>query len=436
MANKGSFACVIPQTNEYQCSDTLNPEKRYITKIMKNDKADEELANYKNFDELTKNTTNEYYIGQPIKCDLPSPNDKELLNNKDCNYKFNVQDGTLLTLIDYEDGGSSLSTILEKPPHLDILLAFYKKLFNGLLNIFHAVNVLNKKHIYHFDIKPDNIVGDIYSEPFNLRLIDLGDSKYIPSGIDYKSAYDSTGTKGYISPERYGIWLGGPDFIGNKNIVKVILSDVLYGPIKYGLFDTKEIITNMQYKELRKQPLKSGQSWYAKSDVWSLGVTLMDIIRDIKYNVLRDQLGIEDLRNNVIMPMLMLDVEERPDSAEALSLYTNWLERYINKNSVSLTPEITPSPPHSSERSRKPSTLFTPQRIPSSSTKFPLTPTPSPPPGTVFSKKSFDESTEVGGRLSRKHNKFTKRKKQRKFNKNDYKTRRRIKSHRMKSRKY
>ena len=412
MAKVGSSACVIPQTNEYDCSDKLNRNKRYITKIMENETAKKEIENYEKLDKLTGNKNNEYYIGDPIKCDLPSLIDKELLNNEDCNYKFNVQDGTLLTLIDYEDGGSSLSNILKEHDPVQ----FYTKLFNGLLNIFKAVNILNQKNIYHFDIKPDNIVGDLKSDPFKLRLVDLGDSKHIPPN-KYESKYNSIGTIGYMAPEKYGSLSTANFYIGTKNILTHhVLNNETFS---LQLISTGEQIKQNEYKTLKE---KHPTTWYAKSDVWSLGVTLIDILENIKNEEVKKKLNIDDLRKTVIEPMIMLNVEERVDSAQALKLYTDWLNRHTHDKFTF----VRPSP----LRLQIPATFTTPS------------PTPSPTP---LRKSNFEksisfpvagESTNVGGKSSKKQSKITKRKKQRKINKKHYKTRRRIKTHRNKSRKF
>jgi serine/threonine protein kinase len=411
MANKGSSACVIPQTNQHMCSDNLNPEKRYITKIMENDKASKELENYEKLDKLTGNKNNEYYIGDPIQCDLPSPIDKELLNNQDCNYKFNVQDGTLLTLIDYEDGGSSLSTILKEHD----AVRFYNKLFNGLLNIFKAIKLLNDHDIYHFDIKPENIVGDLKSEPFKLRLVDLGDSKHIPPN-KYQPNYNSIGTIGYMAPEKYGSFSTANFYIGTKNILTHhVLNNETFS---LQLISTGEKFTQDQYKTLKE---KHPTTWYAKSDVWSLGVTLIDILENIKNEEVEKKLNIDDLRETVIQPMIMLNVEKRVNSSKALKLYTDWLNRHTHDKFTF----VRPSP----LGLQIPATFTTPS------------PTPSPTPlrKTNFEKSiSFPvagESTNVGGKSSKRQSKFTKRKKERKINKKHYKTRRRIKTHRNKSRK-
>ena len=181
MARRGAKGCVIDHNkNEYECPG-ISPDKAYITKIQEKSSSEAELAIYNKIDTRVgeQNGDNKYYIGHPILCNpgtLDEITRKEEVSYKKCG---RVEDG----FIDYENGGSSLKYMLNKEINRDSV--FYIKLFKGFSNILNAVKLLNTNNIYHFDIKPDNIVGDLTKNPPTLRLIDLGDSKILDNLDEY-----------------------------------------------------------------------------------------------------------------------------------------------------------------------------------------------------------------------------------------------------------
>ena len=336
MVKKGSKGCVIPQTTEYKCSDNLEVDKPYITKIESSSDGINEIENYKLIDEIIGdvNKDNRFFIGHPIVCNTDSNIKKELYSEK-CN--GDSKDGTDIKFIDYINGGSSLADIFD----LDITRDsdFYINLFKGLLNIFEAVKILNERKVYHFDIKPQNIVYDNSVMPPLLKLIDLGDSKYIPSPIDYKKEYNQIGTTGYFPPEKFGergdsvflLFVSGRGKEGSEILDYIRVND------EWLLNLTGETMSKAEYNKLKQE----NPEWYTKTDVWSLGATIFYILKQLEedidndkyhnknefnYRTLFSKINMECV-HALMRKMLMLDIENRPDAGEAFQLYKDCLPK-------------------------------------------------------------------------------------------------------------
>jgi serine/threonine protein kinase len=336
MVKKGSKGCVIPQTTEYKCSDNLELDKPYITKIESSSDGINEIENYKLIDEIIGdvNKDNRFFIGHPIVCNTDSNIKKELYSEK-CN--GDSKDGTDIKFIDYINGGSSLADIFD----LDITRDsdFYINLFKGLLNVFEAVKILNERKVYHFDIKPQNIVYDNSVMPPLLKLIDLGDSKYIPSPIDYKKEYNQIGTTGYFPPEKFGergdsVFLL---FVSGRGKEDSEILDYIRVNDEWLLNLTGETMSKAEYNKLKQE----NPEWYTKTDVWSLGATIFYILKQLEedidtdkyhnknefnYRTLFSKINMECI-HALMRKMLMLDIENRPDAGEAFQLYKDCLPK-------------------------------------------------------------------------------------------------------------
>jgi len=126
-----------------------------VSKITDAHRADDELYVYQNMklDELDPSEL--FHIGNPLKC-------KPLNIPNDCPA---VKTDEVLQLI-YNNGGVNLNS-LDSDLKIQALI--------GLSNVIHGIDIMHNKGIYHFDIKPDNIVMD---ENGTCRLIDFGLSYY------------------------------------------------------------------------------------------------------------------------------------------------------------------------------------------------------------------------------------------------------------------
>ena len=305
MVKKGSKGCVIPQTTEYKCSENLELDKPYITKIESSSDGINEIENYRLIDEIIGdlNKDNRFFIGHPIVCNTDSNIKKEL--------------------------------------YLDITRDsdFYINLFKGLLNIFEAVKILNERKVYHFDIKPQNIVYDNSVMPPLLKLIDLGDSKYIPSPMDYKKEYNQIGTTGYFPPEKFGergdsVFLL---FVSGRGKEDSEILDYIRVNDEWLLNLTGETMSKAEYNKLKQE----NPEWYTKTDVWSLGATIFYILKQLEedidndkyhnknefnYRTLFSKINMECI-HALMRKMLMLDIEKRPDAGEAFQLYKDCLPK-------------------------------------------------------------------------------------------------------------
>lgn len=343
-AKKGTKGCVIPQTEEYRCSDTLDLSKPYITKIENNSDGINEIENYRKIDEIIGdlNKNNQFYIGHPIVCTTDSAIKKELYLEK-C--RGESKDGTDLKFIDYINGGISLESIFEDDDDDGKRDSdFYINLFKGLLNLFEAIKILNEKNVYHFDIKPQNIVFDNSVTPPLLKLIDLGDSKYIPSPAEYKEEYNYIGTTGFFPPEKFGergdiVFMLFVNSRGKENseILGYLRNADDNKKDDWVLNLTGETYSKQEYKELKQRNLE----WYTKSDVWSFGATIFYILSQLEDDINTDKYNNKNEFNYrklfsainmecvhaLMRQMLMLDVEKRPSAAEAFELYKSCLPK-------------------------------------------------------------------------------------------------------------
>jgi hypothetical protein len=326
MARRGAKGCVINHIKtDYSCPG-ISLDKEYITKIEQKEFSETEIEIYKKIDERVgkQNGDNKYYIGHPILC-VPGTSEEitrkeEIASNKDnCNRKISLENEDF---IDYENGGVSLKYMLNYEK-IKRDSDFYIKLFTGFSNILKAVNLLNTHNIYHFDIKPDNIVGDMTKGLPTLRLIDLGDSKVIDNLIDYLKSYDSVGTAGFLAPEKIGSYpfflatFVNPELIGYDNDIKR-MKLILTGEEGY---------TSNEYAERKNDTSKP--LWFSKIDVWSVGATLYAILQqleqDIKlkpddYTDLNKAVDISNVKS-VMLDMLKINLDERPNAEEALNKY-------------------------------------------------------------------------------------------------------------------
>ena len=246
-----------------------------------------------------------------------------------------------------------LGTDLKKKLKLIKKDNFYETILVPFENLFRAIHLLNENNIYHCDIKPDNIVFDERTGTF--KLIDFGLAIF-----DHISNTDSISegmTTGFISPEFYYRKLRqyiGYGFIEDRSEFKKNddETEITFTPNEYvyvfNKFEKKnenetEKIQTSYYKTLfeTNNPLI-----YSKNDIWALGCVLKYII-----NVIVDLFNKESKTstekeinyfkiiitklNEVIKKILILDVEKRPDTMDALALYTDFL-RNTNSGIMSL----------------------------------------------------------------------------------------------------
>ncbi len=173
--SRGASGCVyyppIP------CLDTCKDDPRCssdiprVSKLMLLGEAEKEIKVYNEV--ISFNTISipdgsdwrKYFIGEPYLCSpkLPLPDKVKT----ECSIIVDKKEEKLRLVI-FENGGPSLNKLTR-----DLKIPFYEVLL-GLKNILDGVVILNKNGIFHFDVKPDNIVTGFEPPHNHFRLIDFG----------------------------------------------------------------------------------------------------------------------------------------------------------------------------------------------------------------------------------------------------------------------
>ena len=181
--DSGGYGCLF--SPPLKCKKNNRTKKNMISKLMPTSTADQEHNNNTKIKKVLSSIPNykDYYIFSEISCYPKKLTNKDLKKfNKRCktltNKKFNkrtinsrIND---LKILQFPYGGITLENYIIK--NINIVKSF--PYINNLLIVFlkNAIIPMNKKNVYHFDIKDSNILiaGN------NLRLIDWGLSAVIP----------------------------------------------------------------------------------------------------------------------------------------------------------------------------------------------------------------------------------------------------------------
>jgi serine/threonine protein kinase len=156
---QGSSGCVYTPRFDCDPSEPIEGDlqklnsKNTVSKISNAAEAEDEFDIYKRIKLDQFDPTESYHIGKPAMC-------KPLNMTRICTV---VTTPNPLQLI-YENGGVSLHNFKSRD--------YAKSTLIGLSNVVRGINQLNQAGIYHFDIKPDNIVID--KKTGICRLIDFG----------------------------------------------------------------------------------------------------------------------------------------------------------------------------------------------------------------------------------------------------------------------
>lgn len=167
IVGEGSFGCVTKPS--IKCKNKVVSYKNKISKIMRKEDA---LDEYKEMKSITSHKGIEkYIISMPDICE-PQINEIFRKTVKKCeNEKFPSMKANDFTILVMEDGGISLTDILENVvPKLQfqeicVFLSSFYNLFEGLFFFY-------KNDIVHHDIKEQNIVYNINTG--KMRYIDFG----------------------------------------------------------------------------------------------------------------------------------------------------------------------------------------------------------------------------------------------------------------------
>lgn len=145
--------------------DEYEYDESYISKLMKPEAAEDEIANMKIIDKLDPDGT--YHI--PMLRSCKSRKEDRRYEDRD-------------SLIIYPYGGIDLSQYSKKDSEIKNL-----SFIRNFINLFRGLHKMNKNQFYHFDIKPDNILVLEENETYKFRYIDFGISEHIPDTEGYEA---------------------------------------------------------------------------------------------------------------------------------------------------------------------------------------------------------------------------------------------------------
>ena len=263
------------------------------------------------------------------------------------NYKEDEEEGEqdedykkTIKALNFSYLGLTMNNVIDR---LDII-----SILNSLLNIFYGIKILNEAHIYHSDLKPQNIVLDNTDQKF--KIIDFGLSIFqgYNIGLDKPMGY----TPGYVSPEfvynKEGdltnslIGITGHTLFSYEIDIQKDDEFIFFNPDIY-LFDDKkkEFTIIKDDKQIQKLPIKyystlSLEKTFFKNDIWSLGYILKFVLNNMVIKLNKKKINNEEEEefnkkvvyglNIIINQLLILDVDKRPSAGEALSIYQSFLK--------------------------------------------------------------------------------------------------------------
>ena len=179
MKNKDSFYANLQNSTD-QSDNTV-----YISKLMLNKDADAEIREVLQFHKIITEIPNyeEYFIFPKVACTPKElTNDDKINYNKKCN-RLNIhgissknvnQHIRDLSILQIPDGGIDIHDYIDNNYITKDI--FYKINRNLIQLLKNAIVPMNKKHLYHLDLKASNV---LINDKYKVRLIDWGMSSYI-----------------------------------------------------------------------------------------------------------------------------------------------------------------------------------------------------------------------------------------------------------------
>jgi serine/threonine protein kinase len=266
-----------------------------------------------------------YFIGIPYKYEILNKNSNYIKSKNSIKNKLNKSNKTKKYGLKYLYGGKSLKQLLIN----DYDDKLYKDYLNKLQNIFEGVKKLHKNEIYHFDIKPDNIVYDGKV----MRLIDFdGSIKFTDNFYSNNSNSNSNNSNSNSNSNSNNSNSKSIKQITKPKTLMQALSFVgKYARTSYPNYCPPEFYCqNEKYNKLKEENKENIENNSAQLfdkndydigsfDIWCLGLVLFDIYNQITNNYLKTKL----LR--LILTLLNKNYNMRPKANQALEMYKNFL---------------------------------------------------------------------------------------------------------------
>ena len=314
---KGSFGTIrkaknvkYKKINNNTLTNNQSVFKFFNTKASMNTKAsgknylDKEYNKYNKLELKKIDPKQKHFIGISYKYQIL--NNNQINNN---NIKKTKKYG-----LKYLYGGKSLKKLLTNEYNDEL----YKDYLNKLQNIFEGVKILHENGIYHFDIKPDNIVYDGKL----MRLIDFDGSIKFTDNF-YTNNNNSNNNIKRIKKNQ----ISKP-----KTLMDALKFVGEYARTSYPNYCPPEFYCqNEKYNQLREEDKenieKNDKKTYDKNnydigsfDIWCLGLVLFEI-----YNQITIDNYIKKKLLTVILTLLNNNYNTRPKAEQSLKLYNTFL---------------------------------------------------------------------------------------------------------------
>ena len=319
--NQGSYGCIYSPAFPCEMPE-VNPSNR-ISKIFKTKPLEhdfyktynEEKAIYDNISPHLRSIDphEEYFIYKYHQCKFKkSPYINDIIAScKDANRNRvfkSPEDRDYHWALNFSKGGRDLHNIIESLPQDRIQP--YIALLKQLEHVIEGIHKLNKKGIYHLDIKPGNIV--IHNNV--LKIIDFGlCKKLIPTNRFheiFRSAYE------YWPIE--ALWLSSPELTPNMidTHIRNYANKAYIRRLKSTFPDANITLSQMPLDRI-----------YNNIDVWSFGMILYEV-----YKKMPDSMNI--LKRNLSGMINRLISGPRQKSDDALKMYKLYIQHIIIPPSV------------------------------------------------------------------------------------------------------
>ena len=264
---EGTYGCVFGEP-PLKCKDESSRQSDSIaSKLMNYEDAEDEFAESAKWREIDK--IQEFSLSATKMCEVDEKNIKPSNNLGECGVKYK---GTKYLVL-YKNGGKDLHKL--KP-----LSDNYEKIFSGFQNLFDGLVIAHSSNLVHTDIKPPNILSG--EKDIHLRFIDFGMSFEIKNLKYINSIYTDNTTYYPYWPFELGCFDEKGNLKSENSIKRRFLSFNNKFSADYvdcGLTRFKipfETIDNIY----QKTDFKDFKTIFEKVDVFSMGITLIDLLKN------------------------------------------------------------------------------------------------------------------------------------------------------------
>jgi serine/threonine protein kinase len=266
---EGTYGCVFGNPPLKCLRDDKRKGDEYVSKLMSLRYLLEEYREGKKWN--TIDPKQEFSITASYICKIDTNNIKNTNNLEKCSVDYDIPLKNRFLLF-YKNGGPDLGK-------LKTVSKNYIDIFCGFQNLFDGLIIAHKNKLYHLDIKPANILSG--EDSIVLRYIDFGLSCSTKDLKEFNDVYIEN-----IS--FYPYWpfeLGCFDNMGtlkSKEFIKKRFDTFNNLSRDFGL-SRFDIEFETLYSSLKSNNFKDFDKVFEKVDIFSLGISLIDILQKYFY---------------------------------------------------------------------------------------------------------------------------------------------------------